>query len=71
MSNASALALGLADAARGAGSALLGASQFAVGGLASPLVGAWGEHTALPMAVFVLAASVLGGIGVLVYRRGA
>ncbi|EYT56569.1 multidrug transporter [Leucobacter sp. UCD-THU] len=71
MSNTSALALGLADAARGAGSALLGASQFAVGGLASPLVGAWGEHTALPMAVFVLAASVLGGIGVLVYRRGA
>lgn len=71
MSNASALALSLAEASRGAGSALLGASQFAVGGLASPLVGAWGEHTALPMSLFVLSAAILGCIGVLVYRRGA
>lgn len=71
MSNASALALSLAEASRGAGSALLGAAQFAVGGLASPLVGAWGEHTALPMAAFVLGSAILGCVGVLVYRRGA
>jgi DHA1 family bicyclomycin/chloramphenicol resistance-like MFS transporter len=69
MSNASALALGLAEHARGAGSALLGATQFTIGGLASPLVGAWGEHTALPMAVFVLAASTLSFSGAIAYAR--
>lgn len=67
MSNASALALTLAEGSRGSGSALLGASQFAVGGLASPLVGAWGEHTALPMALFVLTASALACAGALRY----
>lgn len=69
MSNASALALSLAAHARGAGSALLGATQFTFGGLASPLVGAWGEHTALPMAVFVLAASALACAGAIAYAR--
>lgn len=69
MSNASALALSLAEGSRGSGSALLGASQFAVGGLASPLVGAWGEHTALPMALFVLTASALACAGALRYVR--
>ncbi len=68
MSNASALALARAREARGAGSALLGAAQFAVGGLASPLVGAWGEHTALPMALFVLAVAVLAVCGALLAR---
>ncbi|WP_036283601.1 multidrug effflux MFS transporter [Microbacterium luticocti] len=58
MSNASALALARADAARGSGAALLGASQFFVGGLASPLVGLWGEHTAVPMAVIALVFAV-------------
>lgn len=69
MSNASAIALSLSEEARGSGSALLGASQFAVGGLASPLVGAWGEHTALPMALFVLTASALACAGALRYVR--
>lgn len=68
MSNASALALARAREARGAGSALLGAAQFAVGGLASPLVGAWGEHTALPMALFVLAVAALAVCGALLAR---
>ncbi|RGE17622.1 multidrug effflux MFS transporter [Leucobacter sp. wl10] len=67
MSNSSAIALSLADDTRGSGSALLGASQFAVGGLASPLVGAWGEHTALPMSLFVLTASALACAGALRY----
>lgn len=74
MSNSSAIALSLAEEARGSGSALLGASQFAVGGLASPLVGAWGEHTALPMSLFVLTASALACAGALRYvlrDRGA
>jgi len=59
MSNASALALARADEARGSGAALLGASQFLVGAVVSPLVGLWGEHTALPMAVIALAFAVL------------
>ncbi|QBE48308.1 multidrug effflux MFS transporter [Leucobacter triazinivorans] len=69
MSNSSAIALSLSGASRGSGSALLGASQFAVGGLASPLVGAWGEHTALPMALFVLTATTLACAGALRYAR--
>lgn len=69
MSNSSAIALSLVEESRGSGSALLGASQFAVGGLASPLVGAWGEHTALPMALFVLTASALACAGALRYVR--
>ncbi|MBL3700591.1 multidrug effflux MFS transporter [Leucobacter luti] len=69
MSNASALALARAGAAKGSGSALLGASQFAVGGLASPLVGAWGEHTAVPMAVFVLGVAVLACVGAVIVHR--
>ncbi|WP_449281321.1 multidrug effflux MFS transporter [Leucobacter sp.] len=69
MSNSSAIALSLSEESRGSGSALLGASQFAVGGLASPLVGAWGEHTALPMALFVLTASALACAGALRYVR--
>ncbi|PRI11581.1 multidrug effflux MFS transporter [Leucobacter massiliensis] len=71
MSNGSALALLRAGAHRGAASALLGAAQFAVGGLASPLVGAWGEHTAVPMALFVLAASALAFAGALAFRGRA
>ncbi|TDP95910.1 DHA1 family bicyclomycin/chloramphenicol resistance-like MFS transporter [Leucobacter luti] len=69
MSNASALALARARAAKGSGSALLGAGQFAVGGLASPLVGAWGEHTALPMALFVLTVALLACVGAVIVHR--
>jgi len=59
MSNASALALARAEEARGSGAALLGAAQFFVGGLSSPLVGLWGEHTAVPMALVALECAVL------------
>lgn len=67
MANASALALRIADKARGAGSALLGALQFLIGGAASPLVGAWGEHTALPMALFVAFAGLLTTVAAVGY----
>ncbi|UOR00664.1 multidrug effflux MFS transporter [Leucobacter allii] len=71
MANASALALARSGSHRGSGSALLGAGQFAVGGVASPLVGAWGEHTALPMALVILAAALLSATAVAVsLRRG-
>lgn len=53
LANASALALAQTDHARGLGAALIGAGQFIFGGIVSPLVGAWGEHTAVPMGVIV------------------
>lgn len=54
MSNATALALARADTARGSGSALLGACQFLGGGIMSPLVGLWGDDTAVPMVIAAL-----------------
>lgn len=71
MSNASALALARAAQTRGAASALLGATQFAFGSIGSPIVGAWGEHTALPMAVFVLGCATLALCGSLIALRRA
>ena len=71
MSNASALALGRAAEARGAGSALLGATQFTCGSIGSPIVGAWGEHTALPMALFVLGCATLALAGTILVARRA
>ncbi|MBX3099526.1 MAG: hypothetical protein KF761_08090 [Salinibacterium sp.] len=49
LSNATALALGRADFARGSGSALLGASQF---DLAAP--GAGGDATAIPLLILLV-----------------
>ncbi|MCX6502699.1 MAG: multidrug effflux MFS transporter [Microbacterium sp.] len=62
MSNASALGLARADATRGAGSALLGSTQFLVGAIASPIVGLWGEHTAVPMALVALVCVAIAGV---------
>ncbi|MFT3797194.1 multidrug effflux MFS transporter [Microbacterium sp.] len=71
LANGSALALAETDTgSRGAGSALLGAAQFALAGFASPLVGIAGEHTAVPMAVAMTAASGLACLlGMLATRR--
>jgi DHA1 family bicyclomycin/chloramphenicol resistance-like MFS transporter len=69
MSNASALALTRApQRVRGAASALLGASQFAVGGAVAPLVGLWGEQTAVPMAVTMLVTASGAAVAALVAR---
>ncbi|KUN39084.1 MFS transporter [Streptomyces longwoodensis] len=43
----------------GAASALLGTASFLVGAVASPLVGVAGEHTAVPMALVQLTASLV------------
>ncbi|GAB2900070.1 Bcr/CflA family multidrug efflux MFS transporter [Streptomyces mayteni] len=48
--------------AAGSASALLGASQFFVGAIASPLVGVAGEDTAVPMAVVQFGSVVLSTI---------
>jgi DHA1 family bicyclomycin/chloramphenicol resistance-like MFS transporter len=74
MSNASALGLARADHARGAGSAIMGTSQFVIGAVASPLVGLAGEDTAVPMAVVIAAmmalSLLLGILALQTTRRG-
>ncbi|MFI5986131.1 Bcr/CflA family multidrug efflux MFS transporter [Streptomyces sp. NPDC051555] len=57
--NTNAQALMRTPHAAGSASALLGTSSFLVGGIASPLVGIAGEHTAVPMAVVQLVCSLL------------
>jgi DHA1 family bicyclomycin/chloramphenicol resistance-like MFS transporter len=54
MPNATALALAEHGAVAGTASALLGVTQFLVGGLAAPLVGLGGTGSAVPMAVVML-----------------
>src|SRR5699024_9413194 len=58
-------AFGLAEATpatRGAGAAVMGATQFLVASLATPLVGLGGEESATPMVVTI---GVLAGISVI------
>lgn len=52
--NATALALGGVTGVAGSASAVLGALQFGLGALVSPLVGIGGEHTAAPLAAVML-----------------
>jgi len=49
--NSQALALNDFGHAAGSAAAVLGVTQFAVGGIVAPLVGLGGTHTALPMAI--------------------
>lgn len=60
LSSASALAVGEARAAAGAGSALVGFAQFVFGAFASPLGGIAGTQTALPAMIGMSAFAVLG-----------
>lgn len=60
MGNAAALAMAEVRPVAGAGSAVLGFSQFALGALVSPLVGLGGEESALVPALVMAGASVLG-----------
>lgn len=62
MGNATALGQGEVPSAAGTGSALMGASQFGLAALVSPLVGLGGEGTAVPMAVAI---AVSGGLALL------
>ncbi|MEU5664637.1 multidrug effflux MFS transporter [Streptomyces longwoodensis] len=57
--NAQTLALVRTRHSAGAASALLGTASFLVGAVASPLVGVAGEHTAVPMALVQLTASLV------------
>lgn len=70
MGNATARAIATVPGAGGAASACLGAAQFTVGAIVSPLVGAWGEHTALPLGLSMLGCAVLAAAGALLARGG-
>jgi DHA1 family bicyclomycin/chloramphenicol resistance-like MFS transporter len=55
--NAPAAALSRHGDTAGTAAAVLGAAQFVAGGLASPLVGAFDDGTAIPLAIIVVAAA--------------
>ncbi|WP_342751333.1 multidrug effflux MFS transporter [Mycolicibacterium hodleri] len=57
--NATALALSAVTRAAGSASAVLGALQFGLGALVSPLVGIGGEHSAAPLAAVMFGAIAL------------
>ena len=57
--NAAGLATSEVRQTAGTGSALLGALQFSLAAVVSPLVGLAGEHSALPMGLMILAAALL------------
>lgn len=67
--NATALALGAVPRAAGTASAVLGAFQFGLGALVSPLVSLGGESTALPLAIIMLGCALLSSAGLAVAGR--
>lgn len=67
--NATMLAMAQVPGASGSASALLGAAQFLLAALVSPLVGVAGESTMTPMAVVMVASSAVVGLGLLLARR--
>lgn len=71
MSNSSALALAETPHARGLGAALLGALQFSIAGIFAPVVGAWGEHTSIPMGVLATTMALLAAVCALLGNRAA
>lgn len=65
LGNATALALGDVPKAAGSASAVLGAAQFALAAVISPLVTIAGEDTALPLAITMLASALIALIAML------
>jgi MFS transporter, DHA1 family, multidrug resistance protein len=70
MPNAAALAMARHAEAAGSASSVLGVSQFLVGGLMAPLVGAGGSASTLPMVSLMAAATVLALVLGLALTRG-
>ena len=68
--NAPAVALSRHGETAGAASALLGSAQFLLGGLAAPLVGAFADGTAVPMAAVMVGTTGLAALLLLGARRG-
>lgn len=71
MPNSTALALtGRPPRVAGSASGLLGVAQFIIGGVAAPLVGVAGAHTAVPMAVVIATLTVAAGLAYATLSRG-
>ena len=68
--NAPAIALNRHGEAAGTAAALLGSSQFLIGGLTAPLVGALDNGTAIPMAAVIAGTTGLALALLLAARRG-
>ncbi|WNM25411.1 multidrug effflux MFS transporter [Demequina capsici] len=66
-----ALALDAVPGSPGLASAVLGLGQFALAGIVAPLVSIGGEDTALPLAIVMVAASVVANATLHWARRGA
>lgn len=66
--NATALALGAVPAAAGTASAVLGALQFALAAVVSPLVSIGGESTAVPLAIVMAVATAVAVLAFAVAR---
>lgn len=68
--NAAALATEQAKKYAGTGSAILGALQFTLAALASPLVGLAGEGSAIPMAIVMVVAGTIALLSLVTLTRG-
>jgi DHA1 family bicyclomycin/chloramphenicol resistance-like MFS transporter len=68
LGNSTALALGAVPEAAGSGSAILGALQFGLAAIVSPLVSMAGENSAQPLAMVMAASGFLGLVAVAVAR---
>lgn len=71
LGNATALATAQVTKYAGTGSAMLGALQFTLAAVASPLVGVAGEQSAVPMAVTMVVASSIAALLLGTMTRGA
>jgi len=69
MGNTTSLAIGTVRQAAGQGSAVLGASQFVLGAVVTPLAGIGGGFTAVPMAMLMLGCCLCAGALFLVSGR--
>jgi DHA1 family bicyclomycin/chloramphenicol resistance-like MFS transporter len=68
--NTPALALTRHGEAAGTAAALLGASQFVIGGAAAPLIGAMGSGTGVPMALVMATTATLAAVTAALTLRG-
>jgi DHA1 family bicyclomycin/chloramphenicol resistance-like MFS transporter len=68
--NAGALASAEVPDHPGTGSALLGFIQWVAAGIIAPIAGLGGEHTAVPMAVLMIAGAAVSMVGLLAVARG-
>lgn len=69
LANGGALASAEVPEHPGTGSALLGFTQWVVAGTIAPIAGLGGEHTAVPMALLMIAGAALSMVGLLALAR--